>query len=136
MSIFVNIANAAHSFAAWVEKEWTVVYKAEPKIEQILAAVLKYAGPALQMVVTAEAGGPAGAEVGKILADAQAGLLAASSLVCDFGASPTITGVLSSVQSSLGALLAAAKVTNPNSVAIVTRVVNELATLIAALPTA
>ena len=137
MSIFTNIAAAAHTFAGWCEKEWAAIYKVAPTVENILAATLKYAGPALQIVVTAEAGGAAGAVVGKALADAQAGLLAASALVYDFGATPSVSGVLTGVQSNLSGLLSAGHITNANSVAIVTKVVNELTALVAALaPTA
>lgn len=134
MSIFSAIASAEHTFVAWAEKEWTAVYKSAPKVEQVLAAALKYAGPALQTVVSLEAGAPAGAVVGKILTDAQAGLVAASGLVYDFGATPTVGGVLSSVQSSLSGLLSAGHVTNATSVATVTKIVNEMAALVAAIP--
>lgn len=134
MSIFSSIASAEHTFAAWAEKEWAIVYKEAPKVESVLAATLKYAGPALQTVVTAEAGGPAGAIVGKVLADAQAGLVAASGLVYDFGATPTVGGVLSAVTSNLSGLLAAGHITNATSVATVTRVVNEINTVAAVVP--
>jgi hypothetical protein len=134
MSLFSSIANAEHTFAAWVEKEWTAVYKEAPKVESILAATLKYAGPALQTVVTAEAGGPAGAIVGKVLADAQAGLVAASGLVYDFGATPTVSGVLSTVTTNLSGLLAAGHITNATSVATVNRIVSEINTVAAVVP--
>jgi hypothetical protein len=107
-----------------------------PAIEQVAASVLKYAGPALQTVVTAEAGAPAGALVGKIIADAQAGLTAASGLIYDFGATPSIASVVSSVENNLGALLTAGHITNPNSVATVTKVVTELGSLSTALTAA
>lgn len=134
MSLFSSIASAEHTFAAWAEKEWTAIYKEAPKVESVLAATLKYAGPALQVVVTAEAGGPAGAVVGKVIADAQAGLVAASGLVYDFGATPTVGGVLSSVTSNLSGLLAAGHITNANSVATVNRVVSEINTAAAVIP--
>jgi hypothetical protein len=133
MSIFSGITSAVHTFCAWAEKEWTVIYGAAPTVENILAATIKYAGPALQLVVTAEAGGAAGAVVGKALADAQAGLLAASSLVYDFGVSPTASGVLSAVSANLSALLSAGHITNANSVSTVTRVVTEIQALVAAM---
>ena len=136
MSIFDNIKAAEHTFAAWAEKEWAAVFKAAPKIESVLAATLKYAGPALQTVITAEAGAPAGAIVGKVIQDAQAGLVAASGLVYDFGATPTVGGVIGSIQSNLGDLLSAGHVTNAGSVATVTKVVNELTALAAAIPQA
>ncbi len=135
MSIFANIVAAEHTFAAWCEKEWAIVFKNAPKVESVLAATLKYAGPALQTVVTAEAGSAAGALVGKVIEDAQAGLVAASGLVYDFGATPTVGGVISSVQSNLSSLLSAGHVTNANSVATVNRVVNELSALVSAIPT-
>lgn len=134
MSLFSSIASAEHTFAAWVEKEWSAVYKEAPKVEAVLAATLKYAGPALQTVVTAEAGGPAGAIVGKVLADAQAGLVAASGLVYDFGATPSVGGVLGSVTSNLSGLLSAAHVTNAGSVATINRVISELNTVAAVIP--
>ena len=134
MSLFSSIASAEHTFAAWAEKEWTAIYKEAPKVESVIAATLKYAGPALQTVVTIEAGGPAGAVVGKVLADAQAGLVAASGLVYDFGATPTVGGVLSTVTSNLSGLLAAGHITNPTSVATVNRVVSEINTVAAVIP--
>jgi len=133
MSIFSSIASAAHTFAAWAEKELTALSGKAPAIEQVTASVLKYAGPALQTVVTAEAGAPAGAIVGKVIADAQAGLTAASGLVYDFGATPSVGSVVASVQTNLASLLSAGHVTNANSVATVTKVVNELGALTAAV---
>ena len=134
MSLFSSIASAEHTFAAWAEKEWTAIYKEAPKVESVLAATLKYAGPALQTVVTAELGAPAGTVVGKVLADAQAGLVAASGLVYDFGATPTVSGVLSTVTSNLSGLLAAGHITNATSVATVNRVVSEINTVAAVIP--
>lgn len=136
MGFFSKIASAVHTFASWAEKEWTVIYSAAPKIEQVAAAVLKYAGPALATVVAAEAGAPAGALVAKGIADAQSGLLAASSLIYDFGATPSVTGTINAVKNNLGALLAADHITNATSVSTVTKVVNELDTLAQAIPQA
>jgi hypothetical protein len=136
MGFFSKIASALHTFGAWAEKEWTVIYSSAPTIEQVAAAVLKYAGPALSTVVTAEAGGPAGALVAKALSDAQAGLLAASSLIYDFGAHPSVVGSIKAVQTNLSALLSAGHITNATSVATVTKVVNELDSLSQAIPLA
>jgi len=132
MSIFSSIASAAHTFAAWAEKELQALTAKAPAIEQVAASVLKYAGPALQTVVAAEAGAPAGAIVGKVISDAQAGLTAASGLIYDFGATPSVGSVVASVQSNLASLLSAGHVTNANSVSTVTKVVNELAALASA----
>lgn len=133
MSIFSAITSAAHTFAAWAEKALLAVTAEAPKVELVAAAILKYAGPALQTVVTVEAGGPAGAIVGKVIADAQAGLIAASGLIYDFGATPSIGSVLSSITTNLQSLLSASHITNQTSINTVTKVVTELESLILAL---
>lgn len=133
MGLFSKIKNAEHTFAAWAEKELAKLNADAPKIEQVVDAVLKYAGPALQTVVTAEAGAAAGKEVGSVIADAQTSLVAANGLITDYGASPTVASMMSSVQSNLSSLLAAGKVSNSTSVSTVTKVVGELSTLVSAL---
>lgn len=129
----MSFLSTLHTFGAWAEKELAALVGKAPAVEQVIASVLKYAGPALQTVVTAEAGASAGALVGKVIADAQAGLTAASGLIYDFGASPSLASVVSSVESNLSALLSAGHVTNSNSVATVTKVVTELGSLATAL---
>jgi hypothetical protein len=129
MSIFTGIQNIEHTFAGWAEKELAKLYGEAPKIEQVAGTILTYAGPALQTVVTLEAGAPAGAIVGKVIQDAQADLTAASGLIYDFGATPTIGSIIASVKTNLSALLAAGHVSNPTSVAGVNQVIGELDTL-------
>ena len=133
MSIFSKIANAEHTFAAWAEKELVKLEGAAPTIEKVLGTVLTYAGPALQTVVTAEAGAQAGSVVGKVIGQAQSDLIAASSLVYDFGATPSVSSILSSVQTNLSGLLSASHVTNATSVATTTKVIGELSALVSAL---
>ncbi len=136
MNLFQEMGSALHTFGAWAEKELGLLNKAAPALETTAASILKYAGPALQTVVTAEAGGPAGALVGKVLADAQAALTAASGFIYDYGATPTAASITGSVVSNLSGLLAAAKITNPASVATVTTVVTNLNNLSTALAAA
>lgn len=129
----MSFLSSLHTFGAWCEKELTILVGKAPAVEQVAASVLKYAGPALQTIITAEAGAPAGALVGKVIADAQAGLAAASGLIYDFGATPSAGSVIASVQTNLASLLSAGHITNANSTATVTKVVNELAALATAL---
>lgn len=131
----MNFSKMLHTFGAWAEKTLAAIIGKAPAIEQTAAAILKYAGPALQVVVSAEAGSAAGAEVAKVVADAQAGLTAASSLIYDFGAQPTFGSVVASVKTNLAALLSAGHITNSTSVATVTKVVTELDGLATALGT-
>lgn len=136
MSIFTTIANAEHTFAAWCEKEWTALYNEAPKLEQVADTVLKYAAGALQIAAVVESGNPEIAIISKVLTTATTGITAASGLIADFGATPTASGILSSVSSDLSGLLSAAHVTNAKSVAAVTKVVNEINTVAAAVAAA
>ena len=133
MSILSNISSAIHTFGAWAEKVLGQLHNEAPALEQTAAAILKYAGPALQTVVTVEAGGPAGALVGKIIADAQAGIAAASGFIYDYGAIPTAASITGSAVENLQSLLAAGHIVNPASVATVTSVVTNLNNLTQAL---
>ena len=133
MGIFGKMASAVKSFGAWAEKVLSGLHNAAPALEVTAASILKYAGPALQTIVTVEAGGPAGALVGKVIADAQAGITAASGFIYDYGAVPTAASITGSVVANLNALLAAGHVVNPASVATVTTVVNNLNNLTTAL---
>lgn len=133
MSIFANITKAEHTFAAWCEKEWAVVYAEAPKVEQVADTVLKYAVGALQIASVVEAKNPEIANINKVITTAQNGITAASGLIADFGATPTAASILSGVSSNLTGLLSAAKVVDPKSVSAVTKVVNEVDTVAAAL---
>lgn len=133
MNIFSKITSAEHTFAAWAEKELAKLWTEAPKIEQVASSILTYAGPALQTIVTVEAGSAAGAIVGKVVAQAQADLTAAAGLVYDFGATPSVASVLTAVKNNLDALLSAGHVTNANSVNTVTKVTGEISALITAI---
>ena len=133
MSIFKGIANVEHSFAGWAEKELAKLFKDTPRIEHVADAILTYVGPALQTIVTLEAGAPAGALVGKVIREAQSDLTAASGVIYDFGASPSVGSIINSVKENLAALTAAGHITNPSSVANVNQVVSELEVLVTAL---
>lgn len=135
MSIFSAITSAEHTFAAWAEKELIKLVAVTPKVEAVAAAVLKYAGPALQIVVTAEAGSAAGTLVASVITEAQTDLIAASSLIYDFGATPSVASIIDSVVKNLAALLVAGHISNSTSVANVTKVLSSLSAVVAVLPT-
>ena len=132
----MSFLSALHTFGAWAEKELLKLEGEAPTIEKVASAILTYAGPALQTVVTAEAGGAAGAIVGKVIGQAQSDLIAGSSLIYDFGAAPTAGSVIGSVVTNLGSLLTAGHITNSTSVATVTKVATELQNLVTAIPAA
>lgn len=137
MSIFSSIAKAEHTVTAWIEKEFVIIYGKAPELASIADAVLKYAGPALQLIVTMEAGSAAGAVVGAVLAEAQRDLTVASALVYDFGPNPHAATIISGVKDNLGGLLTAGHISNAAAVSNVNKVVNGLdvlATAMAAKP--
>lgn len=133
MSLFSRIANAEHTFATWAEKELAKLSADAPAIEEVAATVLKWAIPAISIIVGAEAGPAAGAIVSDIGAEAQRDLTAVGGLIYDFGATPTAASAVASVQKNLAALLTAGHITNPVSGANVTKVVNSLGALVSAL---
>lgn len=136
MSLLSAIKNAEHSFVAYAEKAWAKLYAATPKIEQLASTTLKYVGPALQMVVSAELGAPAGAIVGNVIKEAQTDLLAAGSLIYDFGATPSLASIFTGVNNDLAGLLADGHVKSPASVGIVNRVIKEIEVLAGAIENA
>ena len=123
------------SFTAWAKAEWTKVFNAAPKIEVLADTVLKYAIPAISIIVGVEAGAPAGAAVAAIGAEAQKDLTAVSGLIYDFGATPTAASIVSGVQSNLNSLLTAGHISNANSVSNVTKVIATLGDLATHLAT-
>ncbi|MGD0511584.1 MAG: hypothetical protein ABSA33_07155, partial [Candidatus Micrarchaeaceae archaeon] len=133
MNLFKDLENPEHSFAAWAEKELEKIEGEAPTIEKVAASVLTYVGPALQTVVTAEAGGAGGAIVGKVISTAQGALTAAGSLIYDFGAVPSVASIFGSVKSNLSALLTAGDVTGAKSVATVNKVMNEISLVASAI---
>lgn len=136
MSLLSAIKSAEHSFAAFAEKAWAKIYGETPTIAKITSTVLKYVGPALQMVVSAEVGPAAGAEVGAVIKEAQEDLLAASSLIYDFGATPSLASIFSGVNTELSGLLTAGHIKGSVSIAIVNRVIKEIEVLAAAIENA
>lgn len=136
MSIFTGIENAEHSTAAWFEKLWAKVHAEAPAITDIADKTLPYVSLLLQTVVGAEAGAPAAAALGTILSKAQSDLDVANALIYDTGATPTAATAISAVQSNLAGVLKGAQITNPKSVATVTKAVSELGVLASAITSA
>ena len=136
MSLFSAIAKAEHSTAAWFEKEWAKIHADAPKITDIADRVLPYVSSLAQIVIGAEAGAPAAALVGNVLGQVQKDLDVANAVIYDTGATPTATSAVTAIQTNLSGLLTAGHISNATNVATITKAVNELGVLIAALPAA
>ena len=131
--IFKDIENAEHTAALWFEQEYAKLYNAQPTIEKVADVAFAYAIPAVQILVTATAGAPAAAIVGQVATEAQKDLLVVSALIHDFGPSPNAAGIISTVSSDLSGLLTAGHITDAAHVAIITKIVNTLAVVAAAI---
>lgn len=134
MNILKTLEAFKGTFTNWVAKAYAALYKEEPKIEAVADTVLKYAIPALLILIGMEAGQPAATEVGVIANEAVKDLHAVSALIYDFGPNPTVAGMVAGIQNNLAGLLTAGHITNAGSVAGVNKVVNSLGALVAALP--
>lgn len=132
-SIFSGIAKAEHSTVAWLEKELVAFENKAPAIEKVIDAGLSYIGPLLQMTLAFTGQEAAAGIVGKIVGQAQNDLKAASALVTDFGPTPTAASIFGAVEKNLQTLLTDAHVTGTQSVAAVTKVVNEVGVIGAAV---
>lgn len=136
MSLFSEIENAEHSTAAWIEKELLAIEKKEPAIASVTDATLKYVGLALQIGLGALGQTAVATEVGTVISQARADLLAVSATITDFGATPTAATAFAAVQTNLSTILTDADVKNTTTVASVTKAVSEIGILGAAVSTA
>jgi hypothetical protein len=126
MSIFTKFENAEHSFAAWAEKELGKLSTEVPSIEKVIDPILQYVGGASAILAGIEGGPAASAAITKLVSTVQTGVTAVGGLVQDFGATPTVASIASALAANTSSLLAAAKVTNPTSVATATSIVTNL----------
>ena len=130
MSIFSNIANAAHTFVAWVEKEYATFVKEAPAIEHYIEQGINYAVGVLKIVLAqVEAGSPAANILTKAIQD----LLTISAISYDAGAHPSLGGLFQTVINNLSGIESVAGIKNANTVATITKVVNTLAAIVSAV---
>ena len=128
----MSFLTALKGFGGWVAKEWTKVFNAAPKIEQIADTVFKYVVPALQIILTGLAPEDA-AIVAPILQEVQKDVSVASGIIFDFGATPTAQGLVAAIEKDLNDLLAAGHIKDQALVAKVQLVVNTVGSLATAL---
>jgi hypothetical protein len=132
LSIFTNIAKGLKTFGAWFEREWTKLYNCAPAIEHVASAVLAYAAPALQLVLT-QLEPEAAAIVGPIFNEIQIKLKVAAGLIYDFGANPNATSIIQTIENDLQGILDQGHIKNPALVSKVTLIINSVGSLAIAL---
>lgn len=118
------------TFFSKVWAELKKLFKAEPKIEQVVQSIVTYAAPLVETIVGLAAGGPAEALVTRIIDTVKSDLATVSVVVQDgtvaagSTAEASIIAALTSIDNNLGELLAAAEVKNSTNVTKITAAVN------------
>jgi hypothetical protein len=143
MSLITAVENVAKkiiadekSTAAWLEKEVTVIEGKAPTIEKVIDTTLTYVGPALTIALDALGETQLAADIAPLIVKAKTDLAVASALVTDLGPTPTAASAFADVVTNLSGVLTAVKVSNPTTIAAVTKAVTEVGVLGAAVATA
>lgn len=132
MSIFSNIATAAHTFVSWFETEAAKFQKNAPAVEVFIEQGVAYATGVLKIVLAqVAAGSPAAGVLDKAIQD----LLTLSAVAYDAGAHPSLASGFQDVVTNLSGLESATGIKNTNSVATVGKVVNTLSAIVSAVLT-
>jgi len=135
-TIELKLELAEHSTAAWIQKTLLEVEGKAPEITSVVDTSIKYIGLCLQIGLGAAGNTAAASVVGTVAAQAQRDLTAVSATVADFGATPTAASAFAAIQTNLGTILTDANVKDPTTIASVTKAINEVGTLGAAVSTA
>ena len=123
-----------------VESEFEKLFGTKAQWEQTASSVLTLVAPFVVTLVGMVGGQSAGTAASTILSAVQRDMATASTLITAVTATPTLAGVLTAVQTNLQALLADIRVSDPQHVqeveTIVNFIVNDVASIQAALPAA
>jgi hypothetical protein len=126
MSIFSGITGAAKSTAVWIEKELTKVAKVAPTALSVIDDVLSYASLLIEIIVEKLAGMAAEEEAVKVLTEVRSDIKILQAALYDTGASGTISSYLDAIIANLKALAAVGHISNPDTLATLTKVLTEL----------
>ncbi len=131
---FAGFITDIESFASKFEQELAKLWGKAPTIAATASTVLQFAAPLVETAITIEAGAAAGAAATVVLNTVEQKLVAAQGLITAIGVTPTLTNVISGVQSDLTDLLSAGGIKDASSVTNVKLVLNELTALLNSLP--
>ena len=132
MSFFTELKTFGH----WAEIELGKLSTEAPKIEAVADTALQYTGGAASIIAGLEGGPAASAAVNSFVKLVTTGSVALNGLITDFGANPTTSSIASSLATNASALLSAAEVKNPASMAAGTKIITNLTNLATALSAA
>lgn len=100
-SIFQHIQGFEHSFIGWFVKGFQLAKKDAPTVQAVAAVGIPYVKAALQIAAQYE---PAVAKSLPVLDEINNDTTLAASLIHDFGATPTVGGVVQTVTDKLSAI--------------------------------
>jgi hypothetical protein len=133
MSVFSNVIKDLKSFAAKVEAAFKKLFGEAPSWITVAQGVLTYLGPVVVTILTVGGGSALGDEANVIIGTIKSDLATALATVTTVNAANSLPTLLKSVQAQLPALLAAVKVSNPNTVSEIENYTNIIDTEITAL---
>lgn len=122
------------SLAGKIESDLRKFFGNATKWEDIAQAGLTVVGGILSNVVTLEGGPVAGAAIAAVVARLQADIVAAKALTTTIGATPTVTGVLTSIATDVSQIESTFNITNPASKAQLATALETIQTIVSAAP--
>lgn len=132
---FLSIIKDVESFASRFEKELSKLWSKAPSVAAVAGTVLQFVAPLIETAFTIEAGAAAGTAVTSLLNTIEQKIVAAQGLITAVGATPTLTSVVSGIESDLTDLLSLGGFKNATTQANIQLVLKEIKALVGALPT-
>jgi hypothetical protein len=126
-TFFQNLDSAAHTFVAWVEKEYATFMKDLPVIEHYIEQGTNYAVGVLKIALSKVA---PGSKAESVITKAIQDLLTANAVVYDAGAHPSVGGLFQAVVNDLSGLEAAMGFKNADTLATIAKVVQTLSAVV------
>jgi hypothetical protein len=128
-AVIGDIEGGAKTFVSFLAKAYSVFYKNEPTLIQVIDTTVSYAEDGLAIVLPLAGAGTLAGPIDAIVQEAVTDLNRASALVYDFGPSPNAASIFSAVQSNLATLETSAHITDPATIAKVKLIINAIGTV-------
>jgi hypothetical protein len=128
-AVIHDIEQTEKSFVSFLVKAYSVFYKNEPTLIQVVDTTVSYAEDGLAIVLPLAGAGTLAGPIDAIVEEAVSDLNRASALVYDFGPSPNAASIFAAVQTNLATLETDAHITNPATIAKVKLIINAIGTV-------
>jgi hypothetical protein len=124
-----DVEKEVKTVVGWFAKVYSVLYKDEPTLVQIVDSTVSYVEIGLPIVLGVTGGAALDGPIDNILNEVVSDLKVVSATIYDFGASPTAASVLAGVQAQIASLESAANITNPATKAKLQLIINAVGSL-------